>query len=74
MAQEAFMNWDQIQVSWKQLKQKFVFQWFRTTGDGNRVELIGAEMSRDSQSDEQPTAFHPDDRNKRSEFSLHIGC
>ena len=69
------MNWDQIQVSWKQLKDKFVFQWFSVTDDnGNGLELIGAEMSRDGQSDAQPTAFHPDDRGKRSEFSLHIGC
>jgi hypothetical protein len=37
MAQEAFMNWDQIQVSWKQLKEKFVFQWFRVTDDNYRV-------------------------------------
>ena len=69
------MNLDQIQVSWKQLKEKFVFQSFRVTDDnGNGLELIGAEMSRDGQSDAQPTAFHSDDRGKRSEFSLHIGC
>ena len=69
------MNWDQIQVSWKQLKEKFVLQWFRVTDDnGKGLELIGAEMSRYGQSDTQPTAFRPDDRGKRSEFSLHIGC
>ena len=72
---EAFMKWDHIQVSWKQLKEKFVLQWFRVTDDnGKGLELIGAEMSWDGQSDAQPTAFHPDDRGKRSEFSLHIGC
>ena len=75
MAQEAFMNWDQIQVSWKQLKEKFVLQWFRVTDDnGKSLELIGAEMSWDDRSDAQSAAFHPDDRGKRSEFSLHIGC
>jgi len=75
MAQEAFMNWDQIQVSWKQLKEKFVLQWFRVTDDnGKSLELIGAEMSWNDRSDTQPAAFHPDDRGKRSEFSLHIGC
>ena len=69
------MNWDQIQVSWKQLKEKLALQWFRVTDDsGNSLELIGAEMSRYGQTDAQPTAFHPDDRGKRSEFSLHIGC
>ena len=68
------MNWDQIQVSWKQLKGKFVLQWFRVTDDnGKGLELIDAEMSRDGQSDAQPMAFRPDDRGRRSEFSLHIG-
>ena len=44
--QEAFMNWDQIQVSWQQLKEKFVFQWVRVTDDNYKgLELIGAEMS-----------------------------
>jgi hypothetical protein len=75
MAQEALMKWEQIRVSWKQLEEKFFLQWFRVTDDnGKGLELIGAEMSRDGQSDAQPTAFHPDDRGKRSEFSLHIGC
>ena len=68
------MNWDQIQVSWKQLKGKFVLQWFRVTDDnGKGLELIDAEMSRDGQSDAQPMAFRPDDHRRRSEFSLHIG-
>ena len=75
MAQEAFMRWDQIEMSWKQLKET-VFHWFRAIDDnGVRFDLIGAEISRDGQSsDAQPTAFYPDDRAKRSEFSLHIGC
>jgi len=76
MKQEAFMNWDQIEVSWKQLKDKIIFQWgMLTDGDGTRVDLIGAEMLRDGQrSDAQITAFHPDYHGKRNEFSLHIGC
>jgi uncharacterized protein YjbJ (UPF0337 family) len=76
MKQEAFMNWDQIEVSWRQLKDKIVFRWGRPTDDkGKRVDLIGAEMSRDGQSREAQTrAFRPDDRGKRSEFSQHIGC
>jgi hypothetical protein len=70
------MNWDQIEVSWKQLKDKIVFQWSRLTDDdGKRIVLIGAEMSRDGQSsDAQVSAFRPDHHAKRSEFSLHIGC
>jgi hypothetical protein len=44
-----------------------------TDDRGKGVELIGAETSSDGRSDAQPTAFQPDDRGKRSEFSLHIG-
>jgi hypothetical protein len=73
--QEAFMNWDQIQASWKQLKEKFALQWFWARDDNAKsLEPTGAEMPRYGQGDTQPTAFHPDDRGKRSEFSLHIGC
>ena len=69
------MNWDQIQVSWKQLKEKFALQWFRVTDDkGNGLELIGAEMPGTAYGDGPRKAFRPDDREKRSEFSLHIGC
>ena len=68
------MKWDQIQVSWKQLKERFVLQWSRVTDDnGKSLELIGAEMSSDGESDGQPKEFRPNDREKRSEFSLHIG-
>jgi uncharacterized protein YjbJ (UPF0337 family) len=49
MKQEAFMNWEQIEASWKQLKDKIVFRWGRLTDDnGKRVDLIGAETSRDA--------------------------
>ena len=69
------MNWDQIQESWKQLKEKFVLQWFTVTDDdGKSLELSGWEMPWDGHGDGQPKAFRPDDREKRSEFSLHIGC
>ena len=69
------MNWDQIQVSWKQLKGKFVFQRFKAISDnGKGLELSSVKMSRGGQSNAQPTDFRPDDRAKRSEFSLHIGC
>jgi hypothetical protein len=42
--------------------------------NGKGLQLSTAKMSRHGQSDAQPTAFRPDDRAKRSEFSLHIGC
>jgi len=69
------MNWDQIRVNWKQLTETFVFQRFRITDDNRKgLELSSAKMARDSQNDARLTAFRPDDRAKRSEFSLHIGC
>jgi hypothetical protein len=69
------MNWDQIQVSWRQLKGKFIFERFRAMDDnGKGPRLSTAKMSRYGQCDAQLTAFRPDDRAKRSEFSLHIGC
>jgi hypothetical protein len=75
VAQEAFMKWDQIQVSWNQLKDKYVREWFKTNGDsGKGLDLIGAEIPSGGQSGARPTAFHADDREKRAEFSLHIGC
>ncbi len=76
MAQEAIMKWSQIEASWMLLKDKFSFWPFRLSDDDSEsFGLIGVEISRVSQSDEpQPAAFHPDDRGRRSEFSLHIGC
>ncbi len=69
------MNCDQIQGSWKQLKGKIVFERFRAMDDNGRgLPLSTAKISRHGQSDAQPKAFHPDDRAKQSEFSLHIGC
>ena len=70
------MNWEEIVASWKQLKDKIVFQWDRSTDDnGKRVDLTSAEMSPDGQSREAQTRpFRPDDRARRSEFSQHIGC
>lgn len=75
MAQEAFMKWYQIQVSWNQLKDKYVRQRFKAnSGSGKDLGLIGAEKSSGGQSGARSTAFHADDRGKRAEFSLHIGC
>lgn len=68
------MNWDQVHVTWKQLKGKIVFERFRVSEDtGMGLEPSSAKMSTHGQSDAQPTEFRPDDRAKRSEFSLHIG-
>ena len=70
------MKWDRIAASWRRLKDKLDLSPFRSSDDDReRSDLIGAGLSRVGQSDAlQPAAFHPDDRGKRSEFSLHIGC
>ena len=36
MTQEAFMNGGQIVASWKQLKDKVVFEWGRSTYDNGK--------------------------------------
>ena len=76
MAQEAFMMWDGIQASWKQLRDKFALGSFRLSDtDRERLDVIGTEIWRVGQRDDlRPAAFHPDQRERRSEFSLHIGC
>ncbi|MGO9419557.1 hypothetical protein [Roseiarcus sp.] len=75
MAQEAFMKWTRIEMNWRRFKDKIVFRSFRSSGDSQRSDPIGAKVSGVGQGDQsQPAAFHPDDQGRRSEFSLHIGC
>jgi hypothetical protein len=69
------MNWNGIEASWKQLKDVFASRQFRLSDHDSQIfNLIGAELSGISHSEPQTTVFRPDDREKRSEFSLHIGC
>ncbi len=70
------MRWDRIEMSWKQLKGRFIFRLFWLSDDvGERFDRAGAEISKVVQSDaSHPAAFCPDDRGRRSEFSQHIGC
>jgi hypothetical protein len=74
--QEAFMSWNGIAGSFKRLKDEIVSQWSRLADDkSTSFDLIGPEMSSHHQSsDMQMSVFRRDDRGKRSEFSLHIGC
>ena len=69
------MNWDQVQVTWKRLIGKFVVELFRVSEDTRKgLEPTSATISTHDKIDAQPPVFRPDDREKRSEFSLHIGC
>ena len=77
MTQEALMRWSQIEMSWSQLKDKLAIWPFRSSEDDGD-EREGPNDAQSSQvgesEDPQPEAFLPDDRGRRSEFSLHIGC
>jgi hypothetical protein len=75
MAQETFMRWTQVETNWRKLKN-IVFDGFRLSGgDSQQSDRRGPEISTVGHSAElQLAAFRPDDRGRRSEFSLHIGC
>ena len=76
MAQEAFMNWDQIQVSWKQLKEKFVLQWFSVTDDKGKSFSKNASTRRcrgTAEATRKRPPFNPTTAEGGSQFSLHIG-
>ncbi len=68
------MKWNRIEVSWTRLKDKFSFgPFWSSDGDTEDYDLIDAEIPTVGRIDEgRPVAFRPDDRGKRSEFSLHI--
>ena len=68
------MNWAQIRGRWKQVRGKFVRRWPSANSAGEGVERIGGQIFGGGQSEEQQAPFHPDDRGRRNEFSLHIGC
>jgi hypothetical protein len=64
------MNWAQFATIWKQLKGKIAFHRARIADD-RKI----AETSKSAQrSDDQARPFRPDNREKRHEFSQHIGC
>jgi len=65
------MDWGHVKGTLKQVKNKIVSLWGRPTGD-KRVGLIDAKGCQSSGA--QAMSFDPDNHEKRSEFSLHIGC
>jgi hypothetical protein len=70
------MRWNQLETNWRQLKNRIVNGGFSASGrDSPRSDRSGQEISTVGHSAEsQLAAFRPDERGKRSEFSLHIGC
>ena len=64
------MDWDQFATMWKQLKEKIAFRRVSLSDDRKTAETL----KRAQTSDDQRAPFRPDNREKRHEFSQHIGC
>jgi hypothetical protein len=66
------MNWDTLKLILKRLTEQFGF--YRGRSDDYWNRHIYAETSVGDQGTERSTPYHPDFREKRHEFSQHIGC
>ena len=64
------MDWAQFATMWKQLKEKIASQRVRISDDRKIAETLKSAQ----RSDDQARPFRPDNREKRHEFSQHIGC
>jgi hypothetical protein len=64
------MDWAQFATKWKQLKEKIAFRSVRISDDSNIAETLKSAH----RSNDQARPFRPDNREKRHEFSQHIGC
>ena len=63
------MNWAQF-PTWKQLMEKMAFRRVGITDDRKIAETLKRAQRRA----DQAAPFRPDYREKRHEFSQHIGC
>ena len=64
------MNWAQFAKMWKQLEEKIASRGVRISDD----RKIATTLKSAQRSDDQARPFRPDNREKRHEFSQHIGC
>jgi hypothetical protein len=64
------MDWAQFATTWKQLKEKIASRRVRISDDRKIAETLKSAQ----RSDGQARPFRPDNREKRYEFSQHIGC
>ena len=64
------MNWVQFVTIWKQPKGKMALHRVRIAEDRKIAETLKSAQ----RSDDQARPFRPDNREKRHEFSQHIGC
>ena len=65
------MNWAQFILTWKQLMEKIAF---RRESESPMIGRIAETLKRAQRRDDQAAPFRPDHREKRHEFSQHIGC
>ena len=64
------MDWAQFATMWKQLKETIASRRVRISDDRKIAETLKSAQ----RSDDQARPFRPDNREKRHEFSQHIGC
>jgi hypothetical protein len=64
------MKWAQFILTWKPLKEKIVLRRVRLSDDRKIAETLRSAPT----SYYQTEPFRPDYREKRHEFSQHIGC
>jgi hypothetical protein len=66
------MNWDTLKLILKRLTEQLGF---RRVGSHDREDRrVHATISHGSMSDRDSKPYRPDIREKRHEFSQHIGC
>ena len=63
------MGWAQFILTWKQLMEKMAFRRVTLTDDRKIADTLKTAQSRD----DQAAPYRPDNREKRHEFSQHIG-
>jgi hypothetical protein len=64
------MNWVQFILFWKELKEKIALRRVRISDERKIAETLKSAQ----RSYYQTEPFRPDYREKRHEFSQHIGC
>ena len=64
------MKWAQFILTWKPLKEKIVLRRARISDDRKIAETLRSAQRSYCQTE----PFRPDYREKRHEFSQHIGC
>ena len=68
------MTWSGLAI-WEQLRSMFALRPFRRSYTYcERLDVMGSDKWRlDDRDDAKPATYQPDERARRSEYSLHIG-